>query len=180
VRINVIGNSGCGKTTLGRNLAFMLGCPFHELDDLHWGPEWTPRPTEELRARVGATVNEPAWVIDGNYAQQVRDLVWPRTQLVVWLDFSLARCVWQLLKRTARRSAHKERLWSAGNTENLRETVFSRDSLLLWAIKDHGPRRRDNFRCLSLPNAPDYHRICSPAERDLWFRQFRHEWGFEG
>lgn len=171
MRINIVGISGVGKTTLGRRLADRLASPFIELDDLHWGPGWQARPGEELRAKVAELVRQPAWVIDGNYADRARDLIWPHTDLVVWLDFSLAVVVWRLLKRTIRRSARKERLWRAGNQENLKEALFSRDSLLVWAIRDHQPRREVNLRQLSQPGAPPYHRLCSPRELAVWWEQ---------
>lgn len=172
MRINVIGHSGSGKTTLARGLATLLGCPFHELDNLHWGPNWTPRPREELRQKVSELVQQPAWVVDGNYADHVRDLIWPNADLVVWLDFSLPRILLQLIGRTAKRLSRREKMWESGNTENLREAVFGWNSLLIFALREHFPRRRQNLEQLTLPGAPSYHRICSPSERELWWEQF--------
>ncbi|MCA9779395.1 MAG: adenylate kinase [Candidatus Eremiobacteraeota bacterium] len=173
MRVNIIGNSGAGKTTLGKAVADVLACPFHELDDLHWGPDWTPRPREELRRSVAEVVKEPSWVIDGNYARGARDLIWPHTDLVVWLDLPLSKCLQQLLKRTTRRFLTKEALWTAGNRENLTEAIFSWNSLIVWAIRDYRPRRADNFRSLCSAEAPRSQRLCSPAERDAWLAGFR-------
>ena len=173
MRINIIGNSGCGKTTLGRALADSLNCGFHELDDLHWGPNWTERPLEELRAGVESIVAEQAWVIDGNYESKVRDLIWPRAHLVVWLDFSLPRSLYQLFGRTVRRAVYKERLWRAGNVENFREIFFSKESLFLWTIKQHHIRRLKNFLQLCAADAPAHFRLCSPKERDVWWKNFQ-------
>ena len=47
---------------------------------------WVPLPREEFRRRVGAVVAGERWVIDGNYTNQVKDLVWARADTVVWLD----------------------------------------------------------------------------------------------
>ena len=172
MRVNIVGISGVGKTTLGRRLANRLHCPFAELDDFHWGPDWQARPREELRANVAEFVRQPAWVIDGNYADRARDLIWPHTDLVVWLDFSLPIVVWRLLRRTVRRAVRKERLWSAGNRESFKEALFSRDSLLVWAVRDFRPRREVNLRQLSQPGAPRYHRLCHPRELEVWWKQF--------
>ena len=39
-RINVVGTSCSGKTTLARAIAGRLGLPYTELDALFWGPRW--------------------------------------------------------------------------------------------------------------------------------------------
>ena len=171
MRVNIVGISGAGKTTLVHRLANRLAWPFVQRDDLHWGPEWRTRPREELRARVADFVRQPAWVVDGNYADRARDLIWPHTDLVVWLDFSLSLVTWRLLKRTMQRSVRKERLWRAGNRESLKEALFSRDSLLVWAIRDYQPRRELNLRELSQPGAPRHHRLCNPRELEVWWAQ---------
>src|SRR5688572_30807780 len=85
-RVAVVGTSCSGKTTFARALAPRLGAPYTELDVLYWGPDWSPRPLDEFRARVEAAVSTPSWVIDGNYSI-VRDLVWGRATTLIWLDF---------------------------------------------------------------------------------------------
>jgi len=45
-RINVVGTSGSGKTTVARRAAEALGVPFVELDALHWEPGWQEAPDE--------------------------------------------------------------------------------------------------------------------------------------
>ena len=78
--------SGNGKTTVGRALAERLGVPFHELDALNHGPNWTEATAEELRAKVEPIVATEAWVIDGAYRGKLGDLVLERADVVVWLD----------------------------------------------------------------------------------------------
>jgi adenylate kinase family enzyme len=84
-RVSVVGNSGSGKTRLGRMLAERLGVPFVELDAIFHQAGWQPLPPEEFRARVEAAAAGDGWVIDGNYST-VRDLVWARADTVVWFD----------------------------------------------------------------------------------------------
>ena len=53
-RISIIGTSGCGKTTLARQLCQRLAIPHIELDALHWEANWTEVPTnfiESIRLR---------------------------------------------------------------------------------------------------------------------------------
>ena len=67
-RVAVIASaSGNGKTTVGRALADRLGIPFHELDALHHGPNWTEATAAELRLRVEPILRSDAWVVDGVY-----------------------------------------------------------------------------------------------------------------
>jgi len=133
--------SACGKTTLGRELARRLDAPFHELDALNHGPNWTEATPAELRARVEPLLDGERWVVDGAYRSKLGDLVLERADLVVWLD--LPRRVWfpRLLRRTLRRIVSREELWN-GNRESLRTTFFSRDSLLLFALRTAPKRLR--------------------------------------
>jgi DNA helicase HerA-like ATPase len=87
-RLIVIGTSGAGKTTLAKTLASLLGSPFVELDALHWDPNWTPAPPETFRARVAAATAGERWVVDGGYSA-VRDLLWPRADTLIWLDYPI-------------------------------------------------------------------------------------------
>jgi adenylate kinase family enzyme len=151
-RISVIGVSGCGKTTFARALAARLGCPHIELDSLYHGPGWTAPADDVFRARVQATLAHagPCWVIDGNYSE-VRPVVWPLADTVVWLDYHISRILWRLWWRTLRRVITRERLWEAQNVETWRAQFLSRDSLFLWAWNTYHQRRREYPRLLAQP-----------------------------
>ena len=116
-RINVVGTSSVGKSTLAASIARLLEVPHVELDALHWEPNWTAAPIEVFRERVRAAIAGDAWVVDGNYAK-ARDLVWDRVEAVVWLDLPLRTILWRYLRRTARRVGRREELWG-GNRERL-------------------------------------------------------------
>lgn len=85
-RIIVIGTTGSGKTTTARAIAERLGILHVELDALNWGPDWTEVPWEVFRQRVSEAVAGDHWVVNGNYSKS-RDIVWPRADAAVWLDF---------------------------------------------------------------------------------------------
>lgn len=140
-RIVVVGTSGSGKTTLALELAHRLALPHVELDALHWGPDWTEPPVELFRERIEAALRGGRWVADGNYGK-VRDLVWGRAQMLVWLDYPLPLVMGRLVRRTLRRVFTREELWS-GNRERLRDHLFTRDSLWLWALQSHPRHRRE-------------------------------------
>jgi adenylate kinase family enzyme len=173
VRINVVGTCGAGKTTTARALAERLGLPHVELDALSWGPNWTQRPDDEFRASVAAAVSGERWVIDGNY-RKTRDLVWARADTVVWLDYSFPRVFAQLLRRTFRRAFTQEELWQ-GNRERLAVQFFSRESILLWALKTHWRRQREYPELLARPQyrrLPTI-RLRSPREANEWLSRVR-------
>lgn len=140
-RITVVGTTGSGKTVFARRLAQQLGVPHVELDAIHWGPDWTPVSLQEFRERTEQLLNGRAWTTDGNYSK-VRDIVWRRADTVVWLDYPLPLILWRLLRRTLRRSLRGEVLWS-GNQERLSEALFSRDSIILWALRTYRRRKRE-------------------------------------
>jgi adenylate kinase family enzyme len=124
----VVGNSGAGKTTLGRRLASSVGVPFVETDALFHGPGWTERPT--FAADVTALVAEPAWVVDLGGYPTVLDLVWDRAEAVVWLDLSRVWVATRVVGRSTARAIDHRPLWN-GNTEGFRD----------WARADHPIRR---------------------------------------
>lgn len=84
-RVSVIGTSGSGKTTFAGRLAGILRVPHIELDSLSWEAGWTPVPRDIFRSRVSEAINADRWVVDGNYGQDARDLIWERADTVVWL-----------------------------------------------------------------------------------------------
>jgi adenylate kinase family enzyme len=138
-RVVVVGTSGSGKTTFARTLAERLAVPHVELDALHWAPAWTERPDPEFRALVRDAVAAPAWVADGNY-QVVRDLVWGRATVLVWLDYAFPLTFWRATTRTFRRALTREVLFS-GNVERLRP--LDPEWIPWWVIRTwRGKRRR--------------------------------------
>ncbi len=133
-RIVVVGTTGSGKSALARQIAGRLAIPHVELDALHWGPNWTGADTAVLRERVTRATQGEDWIVDGNYSR-VRDIVWPRADTVVWLDYSLPVILWRLARRTIGRIVTDEELWHE-NRESIRTTFFSRDSLFLMGAPD--------------------------------------------
>jgi adenylate kinase family enzyme len=167
-RVVVVGTTGSGKTWLAHQLAVRLGVPHVELDALHWEPNWTGAQTSTLRARTARAVSGDGWVVDGNYGK-LRDMIWPRAEVLVWLDYSLPVILRQLARRTMRRIVRHEELWS-GNRESVRTTFFSRDSLFLWALQTYRRHRREYT---DLPRRPEYAhlrvvRLRSPAAARAW------------
>ena len=140
-RVNVVGISSAGKSTLARALAEHLGVPCIELDALHWEPGWVEADLETFRTRVLAATAADAWVCDGNYSA-IRPIVLERADTVVWLDLPLRTCLARIIRRTARRARSGEELWGTGNRESWRKQL-GRDSLVWWLLTTHRRRRRE-------------------------------------
>ena len=140
-RIVIVGTSGSGKTTLAKHLAEQLNYHHVELDALHWEPNWQEAKPDVLRERVSQAISGESWIVDGNYSH-LRDLIWPRADTVIWLNYSLATTLKRVTFRTFRRFFEQEELWN-GNQEKLR-MLLSRDSIVLWALQTH-PKNRDAY-----------------------------------
>jgi len=172
-RIVVIGSTSSGKSTLAEKLAKRFDFKYIDLDALHWGPNWTEAPLEVFRERVETAIQSPAWVVAGNY-HVVRDLIWAKAELVIWLDYSFPRIFWQLTRRTFTRWWRRELLWGT-NYENLwmHFKFWSEESLYHWLFKTYWRRRREYPEILALPEHQHLKvmRFGSPRETDEWLRQ---------
>lgn len=143
------GPSGSGKSTLGRELGAKLGLPVLELDAVfHAHPNWVDLTRDEFREQVTAYLAEhpDGWVIDGNYSH-VRDLVLPLAETAIWLDLPFLTVYRRLAWRTISRSFTHGELWN-GNKETLRQTFFSKHSMLLWGISAWRRSRRSLWQSL--------------------------------
>jgi adenylate kinase family enzyme len=171
-RVVVVGSSCSGKTTFARELAAALGSPHVELDALHWGPGWVPKPKSEFSRLTDAATAAPRWVVDGNY-RMVREIVWPRATSIVWLNLGLATVFARAIRRTMRRSLTGEVLY-AGNRESLGRAFLSRESILLWVLQSYGRRRRE-FHSLKL-SAEDlqWFEFRRQSEASAFLRHIRH------
>ena len=137
----MVGTSGSGKSTTGRQLAQPLGVPFVELDSIYHQPNWVPLAAEEFRRRIAEVAAGDGWVIDGNY-RVARPLVWARADTVLWLDLPKRTVMRQVIWRTVRRAAFRVELWN-GNRERWANlfTWVPENSVISWAWHRHGVYR---------------------------------------
>ena len=165
-RIVVTGTSGSGKTTLARNLSEKLSISHIELDALHWGENWTPKPT--FGSDVRNAIQQDTWALCGNYAP-VRDMIYARADTVIWLDYPMSTVFMRCLMRCIRRSITREVLWS-NNRESLWLTFCSRESLLLWVITTWRRRRRDYPKMFKSPMCRHLRviRFRNPRDTEAW------------
>jgi adenylate kinase family enzyme len=160
-RIVVIGTTGSGKSRLAERLSQRTGLRIIELDALYWGQDWQGVPLELFRHRVEREIRDGGWIVVGNYGQ-VRDLIWPAADTLVWLDLPFGLVMSRLVRRTVKRIATRENLWGSGNRETVINSFFSRNSIIYYAIKTHRRnRRRFSAECGSLPEGKKVVRLKS-------------------
>jgi energy-coupling factor transporter ATP-binding protein EcfA2 len=155
-RILILGRTGSGKTTLARELAGLVDVPHVELDSLYFGPNFSTAPLPVLRERTSAAIAGERWVTDGN-KKAVRDLVWPRADTVVWLDYPVVVSLWRLGKRALWRTSKIKAeasgggSSSAGSAESVPRQMLSAAKGVLTALRSHRGQRREYPRLFARP-----------------------------
>jgi len=169
-RINVIGTSCSGKSTLARRLSARLGLPYVEFDACFWGLDWTPVPEALFRERLRIALATDRWVADGAYSTH-RDITWARVDTVVWLDYPMPIVLARWARRTVARIRSGEEFWpGTGNRESV-GNALRRDGLLWWILRTHRSRRRRILEGLAA--RPDIRlvRLRSPRAADRWLAE---------
>jgi adenylate kinase family enzyme len=144
-RILVLGRTGSGKSTLARDLSAGLDVPHVELDALYFGPEFSTVPVDVLRGRTLAAIESDRWVTDGNKSV-VRDLVWPRADTAIWLDYPMIVSLWRLGKRALWRTSDLQAKAATGKTTELAPQLVSAAKGVLTALRSHSGQRRRYLR----------------------------------
>ena len=166
-RVNVVGTSCSGKTTLAAAIGRRLALPHVELDALFWGPAWTPVPDDLFRRRVAEAVVRDGWVVDGGYSN-VRPLIWARADTVVWLDFPMALVLARWARRTLVRIRSGQEFWpGTGNRESVRNALRA-DGLLWWILRTHHRRRRTMIESMHSRTDLQWIRLRSPRDVERW------------
>jgi len=148
-RIQVLGNSSSGKSTVGLRLSSALGVPFVELDALNWEPGWVglnDTNPEELERRFREATAGDGWVAAGSYTGFSQRVFWSRLQTVIFLDLPIPQLLWRMLTRSWRRWRSRELLWGT-NRERFWEQlmVWRREDSLVWWIVTQQSRKRKRW-----------------------------------
>ncbi|PJJ72042.1 adenylate kinase family enzyme [Diaminobutyricimonas aerilata] len=164
-RILVAGVSGSGKTTLARRLSAVTGIPHTELDALHHGPQWTPRP--EFLDDVRHLAARDEWITEWQYTS-ARPLLAARADTLVWLDLPFPLTLARVVRRTLRRARTREVLWN-GNVEPPLHTIFTdRENVVRWAISTRNKYKEQVPEAAAAHPSLTVVRLSSRADVERW------------
>ena len=132
-RVIILGRGGSGKSTLAKQLSKLTGLHVIEIDKVFWQPGLAGLSRDEWMTVQRQIILEwTDWIIDGDLGQY--DAVEVRLQAadtIVFLDFSLARCAWRVLRRS--RECADFWLW-------LLQYRWKSRPLLMKAISERAPK----------------------------------------
>jgi hypothetical protein len=162
-RVVVIGCAGSGKSTLARKLAERTGLPLVERDDL--GRLGSP----QYLAAIAEMAARPAWILDGP-PYFADELVYPRADAVIFLDYPKPLVLWRVLVRTIR----VELMRRASGAHRPQGLAALRDPQhpVRWAWISHGDRHREGLELMKSP-LPVVHRFTRPAAARRWLMSIR-------
>ncbi|RYC07215.1 adenylate kinase [Nocardioides zhouii] len=164
-RVLVYGVTGSGKSTAALALGERTGLPVTLVDELTWLPGWVPVEDSVQREVIGEIVAGECWVLDTAYGAHL-DLVLPRVELVVGLDYPRWLSLARLVRRTASRVITKEPMCN-GNVETLGK-VFARDSIIVWHFQSFARKRARMRAWAASPDGPDVRLFRHPRELESW------------
>lgn len=168
-RVLFYGVTGSGKSSAARAYAARTGLPEYSADDdVGWLPGWRQPSTAEQRELAARIAAQDQWVLDSAYGVW-RDLVVPRAELIVGLDYPRWLSLLRLLRRSLRRVVTQEEVCN-GNQESFRR-LFARDSIIGWHFRSFNRKRRVMREMQRTPGSADVLIFRHPRGLEAWLRQ---------
>ncbi len=112
-------------------------------------------------------VEGPAWVVDSLWTS-TRELLLPRIDLLVALDYPRRTSLTRLLRRTAHRLVTHEEV-CGGNTESWRQS-FSRESIIAWHVRSFASKHAQIEQWCADPEGPPVVRFSDSRQTEAWVR----------
>ncbi len=117
MRITIIGGAASGKSTLAGKISSKLKIPYLQIDRLWFESggnklKDSDEPGKErvrnfIREKVVEFIKQDNWISEGWYSR-VQPLISKEADIIIFLDISLHRRLWNHLKRIYKNSRHKE------------------------------------------------------------------------
>jgi adenylate kinase family enzyme len=118
-RIAVLGPPGSGKSFVSTRLAQVTGLPLVHMDRLAYRPGWVETPMDELRRAHAGLLEEPEWVIDGNYTHAGKAERIARADVTVVLALPRRTCMLRILRRAVSMHGRRRPDMAEGCAERL-------------------------------------------------------------
>ena len=109
MKIQVIGYSGSGKSTIAKTLAEMYNIPVLYLDNVKFYGDWQEKSDEEQTEIVQKFLDEnDSWVIDGNYSK-ICPQRFEISDMTIYMNFNRIKCFFAAYKRAKKHKyVHRE------------------------------------------------------------------------
>ena len=159
--IALMGTSGAGKTTLGKELARRMNVIFIEHDAIRHKANWETASEEEIRDVIETLIEgHDSWVIDRIAGDYISD----RVDIILWLDLALHLKLARATRRSLKRLRTKEELWN-GNRESFRGAFLDKKGVVPYLIRSHFRHRH------IIPTHPAFDKVLrlrTPGEVHDW------------
>lgn len=135
MKILIIGNSGSGKSWLGRELSSKHNIPVFEMDKVVWetGGFNKKRSKEDLANSIIEIKKKGCWIVEGVFGDVAEKFIDEATELI-WLNHDWSKCLENLKKRGPNYDTY----------ENSKDAEKAFDELVEWASKYW---ERDGYCC---------------------------------
>jgi adenylate kinase family enzyme len=168
-RVLFYGVTGSGKSSAARAYAARTGLPEYSADDdIGWLPGWEQPSTEAQRETAARIAGQDQWVLDSAYGVW-RDLVVPRAELIVGLDYPRWLSLVRLFRRSVRRVLAREDVCN-GNRETFRR-LFAKDSIIAWHFRSYTRKRLVMRELQGSSGSSEVIIFRRPRELEAWLRQ---------
>lgn len=99
-RILIIGNSGSGKSWLGRTLSQKMSIPLFQMDHIRWDQSGYEirRSSSDINKDLDSIKKQNQWILEGIFGKMA-EVCLPFSTLLIWLDLPWEECKKNLLSR---------------------------------------------------------------------------------
>ncbi|MGH3505753.1 MAG: AAA family ATPase [Nocardioidaceae bacterium] len=152
-RLLVSGAVGSGKSTLAARIGSILQLPYTELDSLHHGAGWVPRP--EFMDDVRRLAASDRWVCEWQYPE-ARPVLAQRADTIVFLMLPRRVSFGRVLIRTFRRRFPRRQVLWNGNVEPPLRAIFTDpEHILRWHRHSFRSNRARHAEVVGSPGLDD-------------------------
>jgi adenylate kinase family enzyme len=134
MKIAIVGNAGCGKTTLAKKLKNEHAIAAHmPLDEIAWNPGVQRKPLEESCQLLDEfTADKPSWIVEGCYGELITHVL-PQVDKLYFLNPGIDVCVERCSKRE----------WEPSKFPSKEDQDKNLTNLIQW-VRDYETRTDEN------------------------------------